>query len=76
MKWINDNIHILIDFWKEVIHYRVIGLDEHQEYIKRKYREEQRENKNKQKSTKKFMDKDELLNKNEQTKKKCIIIDE
>lgn len=43
MKWINENVPILIKFWKDVEHYREIGIEHHEEYIKKKQRDEKRE---------------------------------
>ncbi len=66
LNWINNNIITLINFWKNVIHYREIGLDEHPEY-KRKILKQQRRND-------KY--KEDNNNTSEQIVKKCIIIDE
>ena len=43
MNWINNNLLCLINFWKEVEHYREIGIENHIEYIKKKERDEKRE---------------------------------
>ena len=38
MKWINDNLPTLIKFWEDVEHYRNIGIENHEEYIKKNNR--------------------------------------
>lgn len=43
MKWINENVPKLIEFWKEVELYREIGIENHEEYKKKKIRDEKRE---------------------------------
>lgn len=62
MKWINENTPMLINFWKDVIKYREIGIENHIEYKKKRERDEKR-NQNK-------------LDINNNSKKKMIIIDE
>jgi len=49
MNWINKNLPCLIQFWKEVEHYRDIGIENHIEYIKKKERDEKREKNKKEK---------------------------
>ena len=41
--WINKYVPILINFWKEVVKYREIGIENHEEYKKKKVRDEKRE---------------------------------
>jgi putative phage-type endonuclease len=41
--WINKYVPILIDFWKGVVKYREIGIENHEEYKKKKVRDEKRE---------------------------------
>ena len=43
INWINENVPILIKFWKDVEHYRDIGIENHEEYIKKKQRDKKRE---------------------------------
>lgn len=45
MNWINKYVPILINFWNQVEHYREIGIEYHEEYIKKKERELEREKK-------------------------------
>lgn len=49
MNWINTNLPCLIQFWKDVEHYREIGIENHIEYIKKKERDEKREKNKKEK---------------------------
>lgn len=77
INWINKYIPILINFWNQVKYYREIGIEHHEEYIKKKERELQREKKNYEKSQETKKQKtsnlfEELTNR----QKKCIIIDE
>ena len=79
MNWIRENVPTLINFWKDVVYYREIGLDTHPEYIKKMLREKQKEEK---KSTKEKREKrdnstiiDSFNNATEKPKKKCLIID-
>lgn len=65
--WINKNIPILINFWNKVEYYREIGIENHEEYIKKQQREHQKKTKKENKKQKVS----EI-----QTLKKCIIIDE
>jgi len=43
MNWINVNVPILINFWKDVKYYREIGIEHHEEYKKKIQRDEKRE---------------------------------
>tara|TARA_B100001093_G_C26859789_1_gene1029407 strand:+ start:11420 stop:12202 length:783 start_codon:yes stop_codon:yes gene_type:complete len=66
-KWLNENIPILTNFWKEVEKYRNIGIEMHEEYIKKKIRDIKREE---QKEKRKKINKEQINQNN------CIIIDE
>ena len=73
---INNNLSTLINFWEEVEKYRLVGIENHPEYIKKQERELKRQiNKDKKvNSTKKARIDGDLLE-NSNTFKKCIIID-
>lgn len=64
-KWFNENIGIFCDFWKEVVYYREIGIENHIEYIRKKERDELRVEKKKQK----------IQEEKIKSERKCIIID-
>ena len=81
MNWINNNVPILIKFWQDVEYYREVGIDKHSEYLKKKIREQQREEKKKQKileasnkSISKFQDSENTEN-SSKIFNKCLIID-
>jgi len=40
--WISKNAQLLIDFWKDVVHYRNIGIEKHPEYLSYKMKEEKK----------------------------------
>jgi predicted phage-related endonuclease len=40
--WISKNAQLLIDFWKDVVHYRNIGIEKHPEYLTYKMKEERK----------------------------------
>lgn len=65
--WINKHVPILIDFWNKVKYYREIGIENHEEYIKKQQRELQKAIKTENKKQK--------IN-DIQTFKKCIIIND
>jgi len=83
--WINKHVPLLINFWNQVIHYREIGIEYHEEYIKKKDKElERQKKKQKQQENKNqkipvlfedFKNEDKLVNLNN-IQKRCIIIDE
>lgn len=83
--WINKHVPILINFWNQVVHYRNIGIEHHEEYIKKKNKEFEKEKKKlKQQESKKqkisvlfedFKNTDDINNVNS-IQKRCIIIDE
>ena len=78
MKWLNENIPTLIKFWEDVEYYRKIGIENHEEYIKKKERDLKREeNKEKRKKVNKEIkiEYSEDLNENE-VFNECIIVDE
>ena len=72
MTWINDNVPILINFWKDVIHHREVGLEGHIEYIKKKQREQKREHNKEQKIVNK---REDVVKSYKPSKKTCMIID-
>tara|TARA_E500000178_G_scaffold279695_1_gene279566 strand:+ start:10889 stop:11650 length:762 start_codon:yes stop_codon:yes gene_type:complete len=47
--WLNENIPILINFWKNVLYYRDIGIDKHPEYIKKIDNDKKKEERKKEK---------------------------
>ena len=67
MNWINKYLPIFNNFWKEVEHYRNIGIEHHPLYIKLKQRELEKQNKKQ---------KQEEKREQENKKYNCIIIDE
>jgi putative phage-type endonuclease len=69
--WLNKNILTLSKFWKDVVYYRGIGVENHPEFIKKIEREKKRET-NKEKR----LEKDRQKELKELNKKQCIIIDE
>jgi putative phage-type endonuclease len=88
--WINKHVPLLINFWNQVVHYREIGIEYHEEYIKKKDKElERQKKKQKQQESKNqkitvlfedfknedFKNEDKLVNLNN-IQKRCIIIDE
>ena len=70
MNWIRNVAPTLVNFWKDVVKYREIGLDTHPEYIKRIEREKLREER---KAMKEKWDNSNITQ--ETPKKKCLIID-
>jgi putative phage-type endonuclease len=88
MKWINENLPTLIEFWENVKYYREIGIENQPEYIKKKQREEKREQNKKEKlektvksnNFKKSISVEENIEMEEEMeeenkKRKCMIVD-
>ena len=85
IEWINVNVPILIDFWKDVKYYREFGIEHHEEYKKKIQRDEKRElnkklkelkNQKVQKIETQLQQPDEIIEVSDILKnKKCIIID-
>ena len=65
--WLNKNIPILLNFWNEVMEYRLIGIENHPEMIKKREKEQKKTQK-KEKVVKEKVVKNSPI-------KKCIIID-